>query len=122
MYGLIIAVAQCEDLKLKCYEEMDKRKKLYNIVQETKGIHYPVCIQFFVLTLNIYLRECILYSHSICLLNYFRKLSGFFCRCRPLSKNEVSSSLNANGGTTKKTFKFDRVFTPKDDQGILVIT
>ncbi|ONM25381.1 glyoxalase I-like protein [Zea mays] len=45
------------------------------------------------------------------------KLSGFFCRCRPLSKNEVSSSLNANGGTTKKTFKFDRVFTPKDDQG-----
>jgi len=37
MYGLIIAVAQCEDLKLKCYEEMDKRKKLYNIVQETKG-------------------------------------------------------------------------------------
>ncbi|KAL5671005.1 hypothetical protein ACJX0J_015311, partial [Zea mays] len=29
-------VAQCEDLKLKCYEEMDKRKKLYNIVQETK--------------------------------------------------------------------------------------
>ncbi|PWZ39007.1 Lactoylglutathione lyase [Zea mays] len=80
MYGLIIAVAQCEDLKLKCYEEMDKRKKLYNIVQETKG---------------------------------------FFCRCRPLSKNEVSSSLNANGGTTKKTFKFDRVFTPKDDQGNL---
>ncbi|KAL5673796.1 hypothetical protein ACJX0J_018102, partial [Zea mays] len=32
-------VAQCEDLKLKCYEEMDKRKKLYNIVQETKGIY-----------------------------------------------------------------------------------
>ncbi|AQK75517.1 hypothetical protein ZEAMMB73_Zm00001d018304 [Zea mays] len=29
-------VAQCEDLKLKYYEEMDKRKKLYNIVQETK--------------------------------------------------------------------------------------
>ena len=77
MYGLIIAVAHYEDLKLKYYEEMDKRKKLYNIVQETKGIYYPVCIQFFVLTLNIYLRECILYSHSICLLNYFRKYPVF---------------------------------------------
>ena len=28
----------------------------------------------------------------------------------------------ANGGTTKKTFKFDRMSTPGDDQGILVIT
>jgi hypothetical protein len=42
MYGLIIAVAHYEDLKLKYYEEMDKRKKLYNIVQETKGIYYPM--------------------------------------------------------------------------------
>jgi hypothetical protein len=83
MYCLIIAVAQCEDLKLKCYEEMDKRKKLYNIVQETKGIYYPVCIQFFVLALNIYLRECILYSHYICHLNYFRNLSGFFVDADP---------------------------------------
>ena len=61
----------------------------------------------------------------ILILFVFSTISGnimFFCRCRPLSKNEVSSSLNANGGTTKKTFKFDRVFTPKDDQGILVIT
>jgi len=57
MYGLIIAVAQCEDLKLKYYEEMDKRKKLHNIVQETKGIYYPLFIQFFVLILNNYLRE-----------------------------------------------------------------
>jgi kinesin family member C2/C3 len=102
MYGLITAVAHYEDLKLKYYEEMDKRKKLYNIVQETKGIYYPVCIQFFVLTLNIYLRECILYSHSICLLNYFKKYQ-VFCRCRPLSKDEVSSGQNANGRTTKKT-------------------
>jgi hypothetical protein len=70
VYGLIIAVAQCEDLKLKYYEEMDKRKKLYNIVQETKAIYYPVCIQFFVLTLNIYLRECILYSQL------FQKILG----------------------------------------------
>lgn len=57
MYVLIIAVAQCEDLKLKYYEEMDKRKKLHNIVQETKGIYYPLFIQFFALLLNIYLRE-----------------------------------------------------------------
>ncbi|ONL92876.1 Di-glucose binding protein with Kinesin motor domain [Zea mays] len=90
-------VAQCEDLKLKYYEEMDKRKKLHNIVQETKG--------------NI----------------------RVFCRCRPLSKDEVSSGQKCvvdfdgssdgdivitNGGT-KKTFKFDRVFTPKDDQDIV---
>nr|CAB3502251.1 unnamed protein product [Digitaria exilis] len=88
-------VAQCEDLKLKYYEEMDKRKKLHNIVQETKG--------------NI----------------------RVFCRCRPLSKDEASSGQKCvvdfdgandgdititNAGTTKKTFKFDRVFTPKDDQ------
>jgi kinesin family member C2/C3 len=69
----------------------------------------------------------------------FSTISGnirVFCRCRPLSKDEVSSGQKCvvdfdgssdgdivitNGGT-KKTFKFDRVFTPKDDQGILVIT
>ncbi|CAL4920379.1 unnamed protein product [Urochloa decumbens] len=91
-------VAQCEDLKLKYHEEMDKRKKLHNIVQETKG--------------NI----------------------RVFCRCRPLSKDEVSSGRKyvvdfdganngdiviTNAGTTKKTFKFDRVFTPKDDQDVV---
>ncbi|CAN6308312.1 unnamed protein product [Urochloa humidicola] len=92
-------VAQCDDLKLKYHEEMDKRKKLHNIVQETKG--------------NI----------------------RVFCRCRPLSKDEVSSGQKCvvdfdgassgdivitNAGTTcKKTFKFDRVFTPKDDQDVV---
>ncbi|CAL4928651.1 unnamed protein product [Urochloa decumbens] len=91
-------VAQCEDLKLKYHEEMDKRKKLHNIVQETKG--------------NI----------------------RVFCRCRPLSKDEVSSGRKCvvdfdganngdivitNAGATKKTFKFDRVFTPKDDQDVV---
>lgn len=54
-----------------------------------------------------------------------------FCRCRPLSKDEASSGfatvvdfdaakdgdLGIQTGNTKKTFKFDRVFTPKDDQG-----
>ncbi|KAL5680773.1 hypothetical protein ACJX0J_007158, partial [Zea mays] len=33
----MIKAVQGQDLKLKCYEEMDKRKKLYNIIQETKG-------------------------------------------------------------------------------------
>ncbi|RLN39223.1 kinesin-II 85 kDa subunit isoform X1 [Panicum miliaceum] len=99
MIGAVQAlVAQCEDLKLKYYEEMDKRKKLHNIVQETKG--------------NI----------------------RVFCRCRPLSKDEVSSGQKCvvdfdgandgdivitNTGTSKKTFKFDRVFTPKDDQDVV---
>ncbi|KAM0854429.1 hypothetical protein ACQ4PT_050448 [Festuca glaucescens] len=86
-------VAQCEDLKIKYNEEMAKRKRLHNIVQETKG--------------NI----------------------RVFCRCRPLSKVETSSGYKcvvdfdgANDGDigimngAKKTFKFDRVYTPKDDQ------
>ncbi|KAF0916152.1 hypothetical protein E2562_000749 [Oryza meyeriana var. granulata] len=96
MIGAVQAlVAQCEDLKLKYYEEMAKRKKLHNIVQETKG--------------NI----------------------RVFCRCRPLSKDETSSGYKCavdfdgakdgdiaivNGGTAKKTFKFDRVYTPADNQ------
>ncbi|XP_020083974.1 kinesin-like protein KIN-14E isoform X2 [Ananas comosus] len=88
-------VAQCEDLKFKYNEEMARRKKLYNQVQETKG--------------NI----------------------RVFCRCRPLSKEETSAGYKAvvdfdgardgdigiiTGGSTKKTFRFDRVYTPKDDQ------
>ncbi|CAL9757073.1 unnamed protein product [Musa acuminata subsp. burmannicoides] len=88
-------VAQTEDLKLKYSEEIAKRKKLYNQIQEAKG--------------NI----------------------RVFCRCRPLSKQEVSTGHNAvvdfdaakdgeigimNGGATKKSFKFDRVYTPKDNQ------
>lgn len=57
-----------------------------------------------------------------------------FCRCRPLRKEEISAG-NATiidfdaakdgelgiltGGSTKKIFRFDRVYTPKDDQGML---
>lgn len=56
-----------------------------------------------------------------------------FCRCRPLSKQEVSSGYSTivdfegakdgdigilTGGSTKKTFKFDRVYAPRDGQGI----
>lgn len=55
-----------------------------------------------------------------------------FCRCRPLSKEEVASGYTTavdfdaakdgdigitSNGSTKKSFKFDRVFTPNDNQG-----
>ncbi|KAA3461648.1 kinesin-like protein KIF3B [Gossypium australe] len=54
-----------------------------------------------------------------------------FCRCRPLSKEEISAGSAQvvdfdaakdgdigilTGASTKKTFKFDRVYTPKDNQ------
>ncbi|KAJ0085760.1 hypothetical protein Patl1_08690 [Pistacia atlantica] len=80
-------VGQCDDLKLKFNEEHAKRKKLYNQVQEAKGM------------------------------------------CRPLSKEEGSAGCAIDfsavkdgelgiltGASTKKNFKFDRVYTPKDDQ------
>ncbi|RDX82331.1 Kinesin-like protein KIN-14R, partial [Mucuna pruriens] len=85
----------CEDLKVKYNEEMTKRKKLFNEVQEAKG--------------NI----------------------RVFCRCRPLNKAEISAGCNPvvdfdaakdgclgilTSGSTKKSFRFDRVYTPKDDQ------
>ncbi|XP_042377963.1 kinesin-like protein KIN-14E isoform X2 [Zingiber officinale] len=88
-------VAQSEDLKVKYNEEMIKRKRLFNQLQETKG--------------NI----------------------RVFCRCRPLSEEEISSGCHAiidfdaakdgeigmvTAGTTKKNFKFDRVYAPKDNQ------
>lgn len=55
-----------------------------------------------------------------------------FCRCRPLTKEEVLSGCATmvdfdaakegdigimTGGSTKKAFKFDRVYTPKNGQG-----
>ncbi|XAR73509.1 Minus-end-directed kinesin ATPase [Bertholletia excelsa] len=88
-------VAQCEDLKVKYSEEQAKRRKLFNQVQEAKG--------------NI----------------------RVFCRCRPLSKAEVAAGYATvvdfdaakdgelgilSGGSSRKTFRFDRVYTPKDDQ------
>ncbi|KAJ8557432.1 hypothetical protein K7X08_003057 [Anisodus acutangulus] len=91
-------VEQYEDLKMKYNEEQAKRRKLCNEVQEAKG--------------NI----------------------RVFCRCRPLSKAEVPDGCSTvvdfdvakdgelgilNGSSTKKTFKFDRVYTPKDDQGVV---
>uniref|UniRef100_A0A7N0ZWS2 Kinesin motor domain-containing protein n=1 Tax=Kalanchoe fedtschenkoi TaxID=63787 RepID=A0A7N0ZWS2_KALFE len=88
-------VAQCEYLKVKCNEELTERKKLYNQVQEAKG--------------NI----------------------RVFCRCRPLSKQEMSAGYKdvvdfkgardgdlaiLAGGSSKKIFKFDCVYTSNDDQ------
>ncbi|XAR62064.1 Minus-end-directed kinesin ATPase [Bertholletia excelsa] len=90
-----VLVAQCNDLKLKYREEQVKRKQLYNQIQEAKG--------------NI----------------------RVFCRCRPLNKEEAlagcamvvdfSAAKDGDlgvitGGLTKKTYKFDRVYMPKDDQ------
>jgi hypothetical protein len=111
---------------------MTKRKKLHNIVQETKGIYSSLTIQFFYTCSKIYLERM---NFLLFYLNV-SSISGnirVFCRCRPLSKDEASSGQKcvvdfdgasdgdiviANPGTTKKTFKFDRVFTPNDDQGI----
>ncbi|XP_031285173.1 kinesin-like protein KIN-14R [Pistacia vera] len=93
--GVQALVAQCEDFKMKYVEEQAKRKELYNQIQETKG--------------NI----------------------RVFCRCRPQNKDDISAGCATvldfdaakdgdlgilNGGSTKKTFKFDRVYTPKDSQ------
>lgn len=55
-----------------------------------------------------------------------------FCRCRPLRKEESSAGHPVvhfdaakdgelgiiSTGSTKKIFKFDRVYTPEDDQGM----
>ncbi|KAL5755256.1 hypothetical protein ACOSP7_023476 [Xanthoceras sorbifolium] len=93
--GVQALVAQCEDYKMKYSEEQAKRKELHNQIQETKG--------------NI----------------------RVFCRCRPLNKEEISAASATvvdfdaakNGdlgiltsSSTKKIFKFDRVYSPKDDQ------
>ncbi|KAG6702646.1 hypothetical protein I3842_07G046100 [Carya illinoinensis] len=95
VFAVQTLVAQCEDLKVKYSEEQAKRKKLFNEFQEAKG--------------NI----------------------RVFCRCRPLSKEEISAGSTKivefdaakdgclgilTGGSTKKSFKFDRVYTPNNDQ------
>ncbi|KAH9756123.1 kinesin-like protein KIN-14R [Citrus sinensis] len=100
-----VLVAQYDDLKLKFSEEQAKRKKLYNQVQEAKGKYYAESLIVF---------------------------SDIFCYwCRPLSKEEASAGhamvvdFSAakdgelgilTGGSTKKIFKFDRVYSPRDEQ------
>ncbi|GMH24137.1 hypothetical protein Nepgr_025980 [Nepenthes gracilis] len=88
-------VFQCKDLKEKYIDGQTRRKKLYNEVQEAKG--------------NI----------------------RVFSRCRPLNKQDQSAGCATvvdfervsdgeieilTSGSTKTTFKFDEVYTPKDDQ------
>lgn len=88
-------VSQCQEFKLKYNEELAKRKQLYNQIQEAKG--------------NI----------------------RVFCRCRPLSKDEMSAGYATivdftaakdgdlgilTGPSSKKTYRFDRVYTPSDGQ------
>ncbi|XVF36564.1 hypothetical protein REPUB_Repub19eG0068400 [Reevesia pubescens] len=95
IFAVQALVAQCEDLKLKFNEEQAMRKKLHNQIEEAKG--------------NI----------------------RVFCRCRPLSKEEASAGHATvvdfsaakdgdigilTGSSAKKIFKFDQVYTPKDDQ------
>ncbi|KAI3685120.1 hypothetical protein L6452_34354 [Arctium lappa] len=95
VYAVQALVAQCEDLKMKYNEEQAKRRKLHNQIEDEKG--------------NI----------------------RVFFRCRPLSKTEASAECSTivefdatgngelgviNSGSTKKTFRFDRVFTPSDNQ------
>ncbi|KAE8659234.1 E3 ubiquitin-protein ligase UPL2 isoform 1 [Hibiscus syriacus] len=89
IYAIQALVAQSEDLKLKLNEEQELRKKLHNQIEEAKGM------------------------------------------CRPLSNDEASAGYTtvvdfsaAKDGdigilassSVKKNFKFDRVYTPKDDQ------
>ncbi|XP_004304995.1 PREDICTED: kinesin-5-like [Fragaria vesca subsp. vesca] len=84
-----------ELLKKKYLAESSERKRLYNEVIELKG--------------NI----------------------RVFCRCRPLNQNEISNGYNSviefdssldnelqvlSSDSSKKQFKFDHVFRPKDDQ------
>ncbi|KAJ9560585.1 hypothetical protein OSB04_005745 [Centaurea solstitialis] len=71
----------------------------------------------------------ILQLHNVKILN--RRNIRVFCRCRPLDKHEVSAghamvvdlSASKDGdlgivtsGSTKKLYKFDRIYTPNDGQ------
>lgn len=121
------AVKQCEDLKMKYYEEQAKRKKLFNEVQEAKGMFLFYANQTNYACVTIFVK---IFNST----PYMYFLSGnirVFCRCRPLSKGEISAGCTTvvdfdaakdgclgilSGGSTKKSFKFDRVYSPKDDQ------
>lgn len=127
------AVKQCEDLKVKYNEEQAKRRKLFNEVQDAKGMFYfcePIMsVTIFVKIFNPATYMC----YNMCFISGNIRV---FCRCRPLSKGEISAGCTTvvdfdaakegslgilTGGTTKKSFKFDRVYTPKDDQGNIYI-
>ncbi|KAK4486701.1 hypothetical protein RD792_006761 [Penstemon davidsonii] len=84
-----------EDIKIKFLQEVKQKKELYNKVLELKG--------------NI----------------------RVFCRCRPFNSEEITSGATTavefegakdgeltvkSNGISKKTFKFDAVFSPEADQ------
>jgi len=134
LYVVVITVAQRECLKFKYNKELDKNRKLHNIVQETKCMYCSLFIQSFTLFLKCnYSRLHLLdFIFQFLFISTISENIRVFCWCRPLSKDETSSSKKsvvdfngANDGeimvtvteTTKKTLKFDRVFTPKDGQG-----
>lgn len=120
------AVSQCEDLKLKYSEEQAKRKELYNQLQESKGkLTLPAKVIY---CYHHWLDREHPYSSTFQMPGNIR----VFCRCRPLSKEEISAGCSTvadfdaakdgelgilTSGTTKKTFRFERVYTPKDNQG-----
>lgn len=126
---MLLTVAQCEDLKMKYSEEMAKRKKLYNQVQDSKGMCLFVSLFHSIKHFLIYIQLAgAVQSFVLAMAGNIR----VFCRCRPLSKEEIASDYTTvvdfegakdgdlgimAGGSTKKLFKFDRVFTPKDNQG-----
>ena len=87
-------------MKRKYLDESSERKRLYNEIIEIKG--------------NI----------------------RVFCRCRPLSESEkangftsvvnfdstLENELQVISDSSKKPFKFDHVFKPEDNQGIMGVT
>ncbi|GMY12069.1 kinesin-like protein KIN-14R [Fagus crenata] len=127
VFAVEALVKQCEDLKMKYYEEQAKRKKLFNEVQEAKGMFLFYANQTNYACVTIFVK---IFNST----PYMYFLSGnirVFCRCRPLSKGEISAGCTTvvdfdaakdgclgilSGGSTKKSFKFDRVYSPKDDQ------
>jgi Microtubule binding len=102
---------------------MARSRRLFNEVQESKGLSFiPNTLSYCIGQTGNHI------FYSFCITGNIR----VFCRCRPLNKDEVSSGCKAiidfdaardgeigilTGAATKKTFKFDHIFNPKDDQG-----
>mgnify|MGYP004711502581 CR=1 FL=1 len=119
---------------MKYNEEQVKRRKLFNQVQEAKGALKLYFMRLlYGITIKISYQNAFLFliSQSIC--KFATGNIRVFCRCRPLSKSEALAGCSIvvdfdaakdgelgilNAGSMKKTFKFDRVYTPKDDQGV----
>ncbi|KAF3325726.1 hypothetical protein FCM35_KLT08806 [Carex littledalei] len=77
-------VAQGEELKSKYSEEMARSRRLFNELQESKGIIVLSDTLSCIFLPNMF--------HSICITGNIR----VFCRCRPLNKDEMSSGYKSN--------------------------